>query len=65
MFDISAESAPTVRRLIRHSTGSRNLKVSVAVGKDIRSCTSIGMLNSAVRTVMLLNRDACVCKTKS
>ena len=32
---------------------------------DISSCTSIGTLNSAVRTVKLLNRDACVCTNPS
>jgi hypothetical protein len=45
MLAISADRGLTVRRRIRHSTGSRNLNVSVEVGMDISSCTSIGTLN--------------------
>ena len=60
MLAISAERGPTVRSRIRHSTGSRNLNVSVGVGTDISSCTSSGTLKWAVRSVMTLNMDACV-----
>jgi hypothetical protein len=58
MFAISADRGPTVRRRIRHSTGSRNLNVNTAVGTDINSCTSIGTGYSTVLTVMLLNKAA-------
>ncbi len=65
MLAMSAERGPTVRRRMRHSTGCRNLNVCVEVGMDISSCTSSGTLNSAARTVKLLNRDACVCTNPS
>ena len=59
MLAISADSGPTVSRRIRHCTGSRNLNVSNAVGTDISCWTSSGTGNSACRTVMLANMDAC------
>ena len=61
MLAISPDRGPSVRRRSRHSTGSRNLNIRSGVGTDIRACTSSGTQNSAVRTVILLNRDWCVC----
>ena len=58
-LSILADSDPAVRSRIRHSTGSKNLNVSTGVATDINSWTSSGTGNSTVRTVMLVNKDAC------
>jgi hypothetical protein len=59
MLAISADKGPAVSSRIKHSTGSRNLNFITATGTDINLCTSIGTGNTAVRTVMLVNIDAC------
>ena len=60
MLAMSAESGPTVRRRIRHSTGSRKLNLRTGVGIDISSWISQGTSNSAVRIIMGVNMDAWV-----
>jgi hypothetical protein len=54
-----ADSGPTVSRRIRHSTGSKNLNVSIGVETDINAWTSVGTGNSTVCIVMLVNMEAC------